>query len=215
MKFVSIGRLRRRFVPPMGVVFVILTVISACASCSHLFAQESGSPKSGETKRPKKSNKPKLFSTDEILGSLGDQSELFSKLAISSPYEEVDSFLEVRDRSDLAPTDSTSVEFRKSYTWMTPGTFHHPLYFEQVNLERYGTGVHPVLQPAVSAAHFFTTIPILPYKIGSQRPSSTEYSLGHYRPGDCTPHQWHHRPWSWRGAGMQALAVSGLVFAAP
>lgn len=212
MRFTSIRRLGRCFLPPMGTVLTIVTAITAGTSCPHASAQSNDA-------RPKKvsssQNKPKLFSTDEILGGLADQTELFAKLSVSSPYKEADSFLNVQDRSELATPDSTVAEFPKSYTWMTPGTLHHPLYFEQVNLERYGTGVHPVLQPALSAAHFFTTIPILPYKMGSQCPRSTEYTLGHYRPGDCTPHQWHHRPWSWRGAGVQALFVTGLVFAAP
>jgi len=199
---VAMRRLGTRFVPMMAAITLVLVTITAGMPGSRAFGQENGDRTPIE---------PKLLSTVEILGGLGEQTELFNKLSVSSAYNDADSYLTVEDRRELETQGPASSDFPKNYTWMTPGTYHHPLYFEQVNLERYGTGVHPVLQPAFSAAHFFTTIPILPYKMGSQCPTSKEYSLGHYRPGDCTPHQCHHRSWSWRGAGV----MSGPILAAP
>ena len=50
-------------------------------------------------------------------------------------------------------------------TWKAAGNCHKPLYFEDWNLERYGHS-HGPLDPVFSAAHFFVTLPILPYKMG-------------------------------------------------
>lgn len=52
---------------------------------------------------------------------------------------------------------------------------HRPLYFEERALERNGRTIG-VLQPGLSAAHFFGTIPILPYKMGAQPPSRPMYT---------------------------------------
>lgn len=201
----SIRRLKSRFVPSATqLAWIALGMITSGTGMT--WGQEAPAADSA---------KPSLFSTAKILGGLSDQTELFSKLDVSSPYQESGSYLTVPDRSELSGDFPAGDRFPVSYTWMTPGTFHHPLYFEQVNLERYGTGLHPLLQPAYSAAHFFSTIPILPYKMGDQCPTSIQYSLGNFRPGDCTPHYLHRRAFSWKGAGVQAAAVSGLLLAAP
>ena len=95
------------------------------------------------------------------------------------------------------------------YTWVAPNFSHQPLYFEQPNLERYGHH-HGIYQPAISGAHFFTSVAILPYKVGAYRPCEEIYTLGNYRPGDCNPHQFNWLPWSWRGALFQGMAVTGI-----
>ena len=74
-----------------------------------------------------------------------------------------------------------------TYAWTASGLCHKPLYFEDVQLERYGHMLGPWSQPVASAANFFITIPILPYKIGLEPPTECIYSLGYYRPGDCAP----------------------------
>jgi len=101
------------------------------------------------------------------------------------------------------------------YTWSAPDFFHHPLYFEQVNLERYGQGPHHAIQPLYSAAHFFATIPVLPYHVATAPPSERVYTLGHHRPGNCAPYQWHRTRFSWKGVIVQGLATSGLAVALP
>ena len=72
-------------------------------------------------------------------------------------------------------------------TWKASNLCHKPLYFEEVNLERYGHTAGPVLQPLVSSAHFFGNIIVLPYKMGVHGPTECQYSLGYYRPGNCAP----------------------------
>ena len=54
------------------------------------------------------------------------------------------------------------------FTWKASGLCHKPLYFEDVQLERYGHSWNPVVQPFMSAAHFFVSVPLLPYKMGLQ-----------------------------------------------
>jgi hypothetical protein len=108
----------------------------------------------------------------------------------------------------------------RAFGWAAPGFFHRPLYFEQVNVERYGHHVccgpcSDCAQSAVSAAHFFATVPLLPYRIGAEPCCERQYTLGHYRPGSCNPHQLHWPRLSERGLAFQAMAVTGLVFLIP
>ena len=102
-----------------------------------------------------------------------------------------------------------------TYTWKASGLCHKPLYFEQVGLERYGHSAGPVLQPFISGAHFFGTIPILPYKIGLEPPGECIYALGYYRPGNCAPRMILPLGLSLRGALFEAGAATGLVFLLP
>jgi hypothetical protein len=101
------------------------------------------------------------------------------------------------------------------FNWAATGMYHKPLYFEEVNLERYGYTVSPVLQPLISGAHFFATIPVLPYKMTTHPPCECYYTLGHYRPGSCAPRRWHHEPWDPLAASVQAGVVVGLVYIIP
>ncbi len=101
------------------------------------------------------------------------------------------------------------------FRWEAPIVAHKPLYFEEFALERYGQTRSPLLQPAISGAHFFGSVLILPYKMGLERPHELVYSLGHYRPGDCVPHLWYHLPLELDAAILQGVAVTGLVFLIP
>jgi len=98
--------------------------------------------------------------------------------------------------------------------WEAPGTAHHPLYFEEINLERYGYSFG-LAQPAVSAAHFFGRLPALPYLMTVDPPHSCVYTLGHYRPGGCAPFAWNVPPFDPLAAAVQAGVVTGLVFLIP
>jgi hypothetical protein len=100
------------------------------------------------------------------------------------------------------------------FTWKAPGYCHKPLYFEDWELERYGHSYGP-LDPVLSAAHFFTTLPVLPYKMGVELPWECVYPLGYYRPGDCAPWTIPAIPISFRGMAVEAATVTGLVFLLP
>ncbi|MGC4006993.1 MAG: hypothetical protein QM811_29260 [Pirellulales bacterium] len=101
-----------------------------------------------------------------------------------------------------------------NYAWEASALCHRPLYFEEKNLERYGHNAGR-LQPAVSAVHFFATIPILPYKMTLDPPNEVIYTLGHSRPGD--PAAWERTDLRWdaRAAAVEAGVVTGLIFALP
>ena len=99
-----------------------------------------------------------------------------------------------------------------TFTWKAAGTCHKPLYFEDVQLERYGHSWNPVLQPFMSAGHFFVSVPLLPYKMGLTPPCECMYTLGYYRPGSCAPYMIEPIPLSLRAGVSQALGVTGFAF---
>jgi hypothetical protein len=72
------------------------------------------------------------------------------------------------------------------FGWEAPAVFFKPLYFEDINLERYGIHMG-CLQPAVSFGHFFTRCACLPYKLLVQPPCECIYTLGYERPNNCIP----------------------------
>ena len=59
---------------------------------------------------------------------------------------------------------------------------YQPLYFEETNLERYGETVGG-LQPLVSAAHFYGSAALLPFRLINQPPHCCIYNAHQYRPG--------------------------------
>jgi hypothetical protein len=103
------------------------------------------------------------------------------------------------------------------YQWEAPALAHRPLYFEEVNLERYGYGVKyaRVAQPAISAGQFFLTLPILPYKMLAEPAREPVYTLGHYRPGSDVPYQVVVPPPDLSGATIEAGVMTGLIFVIP
>ncbi len=103
----------------------------------------------------------------------------------------------------------------KTYTWTASGLCHKPLYFEDVQLERYGHSYGPLLQPLISPAEFFLTFPVLPYKMGLTPPNECMYALGYYRPGDCAPYMFDAIPISVRASLFEAAAWTGAIAAVP
>lgn len=102
-----------------------------------------------------------------------------------------------------------------TFTWKASALCHKPLYFEDVQLERYGHSVCPIFQPAISGARFWLTIPILPYLMGTYPPNECVYDLGYYRPGSCAPHMLQPIPISLRGGLIQAGAIVGFFHIFP
>lgn len=102
-----------------------------------------------------------------------------------------------------------------TFAWKASGLCHKPLYWEDIQLERYGHTVGPVAQPFVSGAHFFGTIFVMPYKMGINPPNECQYALGTYRPGNCAPRYISPLPLSRRGALLQASTVLGLIWLTP
>ncbi|MFH1267140.1 MAG: hypothetical protein ABIK89_15540 [Planctomycetota bacterium] len=113
------------------------------------------------------------------------------------------------------PTRWTNGWAPVTFTWKASGLCHKPAYFEDVHLERYGHSWGPYLQPVISGAHFFLTVPILPYKIGLKPPNECVYSLGYYRPGSCAPYMLDPLPVSIRAGLAEAAAWTGGAFLIP
>ncbi len=97
-----------------------------------------------------------------------------------------------------------------TFTWKASSLCHKPLYFEDVQLERYGHSAGPFLQPLSTTAHFFANVLLLPYNMGVYPPTECRYPLGHYRPGSCAPWIVPAFPISERGAKAQLITVLGI-----
>jgi hypothetical protein len=97
-----------------------------------------------------------------------------------------------------------------SYSWEAPQLKYNPLYFEDPQLERYGNDIG-ILQPFLSGARFYATIPTLPYQMMSEGNSvcHTVYDFGYARPGDCVPYALEVPEFSLTGS----LASGGWVYA--
>jgi hypothetical protein len=99
-------------------------------------------------------------------------------------------------------------------TWHASALCHKPLYFENIQLERYGHSHGPFLQPIASGVHFFGKLFFLPYNTAINPPNECQYALGHYRPGNCAPWLRDPFPFSWGGAARQSLIYTGVGFLA-
>jgi hypothetical protein len=102
-----------------------------------------------------------------------------------------------------------------TYTWKASALCHKPLYFEEVGLERYGHSLNPLIQPLWSGAHFFLTIPVLPYLMAMDPPNECQYAYGYYRPGSCAPYIGPPIPWSIRGGLVEAAVIAGGIIIIP
>lgn len=100
------------------------------------------------------------------------------------------------------------------YAWEPAAVCHGPLQFEEINLERYGYSAGH-LQPVFSAANFFLTAPLLPYKMSLHHPTECIYTLGHHRPGSCVPFCRHRTPLKLKPAAVETMVVMGLFYAIP
>jgi len=107
----------------------------------------------------------------------------------------------IAETSEEAPSDQsyelvsqdlgTTAELpsEKLFAWAAPDIHYQPLYFEDVALERYGQTPEgcELRQTVLSAAHFFGSAALLPYKLVDQHRHSCDSPLGFCRPGSDTP----------------------------
>ena len=87
--------------------------------------------------------------------------------------------------------------------WLASNLAHHPLYHEDIMLERHGHQRWPLLQPAVSGARFFGGVIMMPYKLTLQKPWEEEYTLGHVRPGTPAPPLYQRPPYDRKATMVQ------------
>ena len=90
---------------------------------------------------------------------------------------------------------------------------YHPLYFEQVGLERYGHHLGNLFQPFVAHGEFFFDIIALPYSMGKSCPWEWHSDVGYAKPGDIVlPFRIYLPVWDTKGITLQT-AVTALSFA--
>ena len=99
--------------------------------------------------------------------------------------------------------------------WAAANTFSNPRYFEDVMLERHGHKRWGHLQPIASGVRFFTTLPLLPYKMAIRPACDCEYTLGYYRPGSCAPALYQRPPRDRKAILVESAAVAGAIIAFP
>ena len=99
--------------------------------------------------------------------------------------------------------------------WKAPNTFSNPRYFEDRMLERHGHQSSERLQPLLSGARFFATIPMIPYLMAVSEPQEKEYTLGYYRTGSDVPSLRQRPPYERRGVLSEAAVVTGLFLLVP
>jgi hypothetical protein len=100
----------------------------------------------------------------------------------------------------------------QTVSWHASSLCHKPLYFEDVQLERYGHSAGPYLGPLRSTAHFFVGVITWPYQTAIHPANECVYSLGYYRPGDCAPWLVDPIPISLQGAAREAGLITGGFF---
>jgi len=96
--------------------------------------------------------------------------------------------------------------------WASPNYCFQPLYFEDVNLERFGAR-HPFLQPGLSALHFFGSTIRLPYRAAQLPFNECVFTAGYGRPGNRYCYQRERLPTDLKALSFQALISTGIVFA--
>ncbi len=130
---------------------------------------------------------------------------------------------DIRPVSNQVPTECPLVTTpyvgrhfnRTCFTWKASALCTKASYFEDVQLERYGHSICPILQPVISGAKFFLTVPVLPYKMGLTPPNECVYTLGHYRVGNCAPHMLDPLPISIRAILFEGAAIGAGVALIP
>jgi hypothetical protein len=140
-------------------------------------------------------------------------------IAIQTPQGELPTDLAAACWQQLnatsGPLAAARLWSRQHYFWDATCMAHRPLYFEEINLERYGYGCYECLQPFASAAHFFGTVPALPYCMAVNCPGECQYTLGHFRPGSCPPWRCHRPSAKAIGGLSEAGVLTGLIFLIP
>ena len=102
-----------------------------------------------------------------------------------------------------------------TFHWTASALCHKPVYFEDLQVERYGHTFGPWLQSVISGGHFFLSVPAMPYAMGLFPPNECIYTLGYYRPGSCTPYVLDALPLSLRAILAEGGVATGMVFLIP
>ncbi len=131
------------------------------------------------------------YSVAAMTGGMADPSMLFASTRLEQGYKNQAGVVVTPTRMQVDSYGTISGWAPVSYSWITPAFSHNRLYFEQVNYERYGMTHAAGCEPVVSAAHFYGTVLLMPFRPLCERHCDEVFTLGHQRPGDCAIHQVH------------------------
>lgn len=121
-------------------------------------------------------------------------------------------------RDTAAPrfAERGTVDFRGHEGWFETLPAHpiapfcfQPLYFEDITLERYGADHGPLVQPVLSGARFYVTVPAMPYLMSLEPPCECAYP--DYWSNIDKPSIAQHR----RAALVEAGVIAGLILLIP
>ena len=96
------------------------------------------------------------------------------------------------------------------FAWKASNVHYNPLYFEDVQLERYGHSYGDCVQPFVSLGKFSVQLVGLPYQMALDPPCKDIYPLGYYRPGEPAPKLFYQVPLNARAAAVAAGFYTGV-----
>jgi len=201
-----------RLLTPLSVATSLLGLAGA------LSAQEPVKPPA--TLQPEKSSQSPL-ATDEAFFTSPPRDILYR---VDSEATKIERFRQLRKasgRMDLDFPDEDAIRIKATMTKRefqpTQATMqasyvvYQPLYFQQINVERYGWDLG-VFQPVVSAGQFYGDVLLFPYKFASNPPWHCTANAGYALPGDPEPLRFLTTPFSWRGVAAQAgVAVGGAA----
>ena len=176
------------------------------------------SPQKPEMKaRDAPSRLPKVPTVDNMIRPGKSIETTLSKTPDESMYDSKAVVNEARIRTTMNLAEGEEVETlwgAQDARWSPARFYTNPLYFEQINLERFEPKSPVWTRPALSYAQFIGTIPVLPYKIGAHLPRERMFKIGHYPEGkrvDRRSDPGNIR----RGILFQSAAATGLIFVVP
>lgn len=136
-------------------------------------------------------------------GKAGDFCGMIAGITEGAPTL-VDNFLGRRYGGEYATREwaPTAAVFRGA------NVHYHPLYFEQIALERYGQHFGNLFAPWVAHALFFADAALLPYSIGKSPPWTCQNDVCLYKPGDIVPFRLYLPIPDKKGIFLQATAMA-------
>lgn len=140
---------------------------------------------------------PRVPTVESMLRPDASVERFLSRTPTESAYEKASQFTDSRVRK----TNDEIEQGKISAGWTSPAFYTRPLYFEQINFERYETSAPAWTRPIVSYAQFLGTIPVLPYKMSANGPRDRNYTVGHYPYGQVAP---SHSNWGKPSTGFRS-----------
>ena len=144
--------------------------------------------------------------------------ELYRVDSESTKFERLKQIRKIMNRPDIDFPDEDTIRIRTSLearkfgsmqaTQVASYVVYQPLYFQQINHERYGWELG-VFQPLVSTGQFYADVLMFPYKFAANPPWHCDANVGYALPGDPEQLRFLTPPFSWRGVVGQTGAMIG------